>query len=156
MALPIIDICRYLVPFLEIGMIGFRLVNVNPTLLKLIILSWFILAEKYNISKNVMLKNSKCVVNIHCYAPRRMYTHNAHLCFEWYIPSKSPILRELLNGGSGNMNGGFSCIFERLKVWICKIMAYEGWFIINWCMNGFMNGVECLNVFYALGLRLRA
>ena len=26
-----------------------------------------------------------------------MYTHNAHPCSEWYIPSKSPILRELLN-----------------------------------------------------------
>ena len=30
----------------------------------------------------------------------------------------------------------FSCIFGRLKVWICKIMAYEGWSIIHWCMNG--------------------
>ena len=73
------------------------LINVNPTLLKLIILSWFILLEKYdNISENVMLKNSKCVINICGYAPRRMYTQNAHPCFEWYIPSKSPILRELL------------------------------------------------------------
>ena len=86
-----------------------------------------------------MLKNSKCVINICCYAPRRMYTHNAHVahpCFEWYIPSKSPILRELLNVESGNICGGFSCIFGRLKVWICKIMAYKGWAIINWCMNG--------------------
>ena len=93
--------------------------------------------EKYdNISENVMLKNSKCVINICCYAPRHMYTHNAHPCFEWYIPSKSPILRELLNVESGNINSGFSCIFGRLKVWMCKIMAYEGWSIINWCMNG--------------------
>ena len=100
------------------------LINVNPTLLKLIILSWFILLEKYdNISENVMLKNSKCVINICCYAPRRMYTQNAHPCFEWYIPSKSPILRELLNVESGNINGGFSSIFGRLKVWICKIMV---------------------------------
>ena len=37
---------------------------------------------------------------------------------------------------SGNTNGGFSCIFGRLKVWICKIIAYEGWSIINWCMKG--------------------
>ena len=86
------------------------------TLLKLIILSWFIIVEKYNISENVMLKYSKCVVNICCCAPRRMNTHNAHPCFEWYIPSKSPILRELLNMKSGNINGGFSCIFGRLKV----------------------------------------
>ena len=43
-----------------------------------------------------------------------MYTHNAHPCFEWYIPSKSPILRELLNVESGNMNGGFSSVFGRL------------------------------------------
>ena len=93
--------------------------------------------EKYDgILENVMLKNSKCVINICCYAPRRMYTHNAHPCFEWYIPGKSPILRELLNVQSGNINGGFSCIFGRLKVWICKIMGYEGWSIINWCMNG--------------------
>ena len=56
-----------------------------------------------------------------------MYTHNTHPCFEWYIPSKSPILRELLNVESGNIIGGFSCIFGRLKVSICKIMAYEGW-----------------------------
>ena len=83
-----------------------------------------------------MLKNSKCVINICCYAPRHMYTHNAHPCFEWYIPSKSPFLREFLNVESGNINGGFSCIFGRFKVWICKIMAYEGWSIINWCMNG--------------------
>ena len=34
------------------------------------------------------------------------------------------------------INGGFSSIFGRLKVWICKIMAYEEWSIINWCMNG--------------------
>ena len=54
MALPIINICRYLVPFLEIGMI---IINVIPTFLKLIILSRFILLEKYdNISENVMLK----------------------------------------------------------------------------------------------------
>ena len=93
------------------------LINVNPTLLKLIILSWFILLEKYdNISENVMLKNSKCVINICCNAPRRMYTQSAHPCFEWYIPSKSPILRELLNVESGNINGGFSSIFGRLKV----------------------------------------
>ena len=83
-----------------------------------------------------MLKNSRCVINICCYAPRRMYTHQAHPCFEWYIPSKSPILRELLNVESGNINGGFSSIFGRLKVWICKIIAYEGWSIIKWCMNG--------------------
>ena len=83
-----------------------------------------------------MLKNSKCVINICCYTPRRMYTHNAHPCFEWYIPSKSWILRELLNVKSSNIDGGFSCIFGRLKVWICKIMAYEGWSIIKWCMNG--------------------
>ena len=38
--------------------------------------------------------------------------------------------------GKWQYNGGFSCIFGRLKVWICKIMAYEGWSIINWCMNG--------------------
>ena len=134
MALPIINVCRYLVPFSEIGMIVFN--NVNPTLLKLIILSWFILLEKYNnISENVprpdaaqaltssrievevMLKNSKCVIDICCYAPRRMYTHNAHPCFEWCIPSKSPNLRELLNAESGNINGVFfSSIFGRLKV----------------------------------------
>ena len=100
-------------------------------------MSRFILLEKYdNISENFMLKNSKCVINICRYAPRRMYTHNTHPCFEWYIPSKSPILRELLNVESGNIYGGFSCIFGRLKVWICKIMAYKGWAIINWCMNG--------------------
>ena len=89
---------------------------INPTLLKLIILSWFIVVEKYNISENVMLKNSKYIVSICCYAPRRMYTHNAHPCFEWYIPSKLLILRELLNVGSGNINSGFLCIFGRLKV----------------------------------------
>ena len=50
-----------------------------------------------------MLNNSKCVVNICCYAPRRMYTHNAHPCFEWYIPSKSPILQDLLNVESENI-----------------------------------------------------
>ena len=93
------------------------MINVNPTFLKLIILSRFILLEKYdNISENVMMKNSKCVITSCCYAPRRMYTHNAHPCFEWYIPSKLPILRELLNVESGNINGGFSCIFGRLKV----------------------------------------
>ena len=84
------------------------LINVNPNLLKLITLSRFILLEKYdNISDKVMLKNSKCVINICCYAPRRMYTHNAHPCFEWYIPSKTPILRELLNVESGNINSVF-------------------------------------------------
>ena len=41
-----------------------------------------------------------------------MYTHNAHPCFEWYIPSKSPILQELLIVESGNINGGFSSILE--------------------------------------------
>ena len=139
MALPIINICRYLVPFLEIGMIV--LINVNPTFLKLIILSRLILLEKYdNISENVMLKNSKCVINICCYAPRRMYTHNAHPCFEWYIPSKSPILRELLNVESSTVNGGFSCIFGRLKVWICKIMAYEDGPSQTDVWTGFMNG----------------
>ena len=111
MALPIINICRYLVPFLEIGMIVFN--YVNPTLLKLIIESLFILLEQCdNISENVMLKNSKCVINICRYAPRRMYTHNAHPCFEWYIPSKSLILRELLSVESGNINSGFSSILE--------------------------------------------
>ena len=73
--------------------------------------------EKYdNISENVMLKNSKCVVNI-CVMRPDVYVHvqRAHPCFEWYIPSKSPILRELLNVESGNINGGFSCIFRRLK-----------------------------------------
>ena len=40
-----------------------------------------------------------------------MYTHNAHPCFEWYIPSKSAILRELLNVESGNINGGFFSVF---------------------------------------------
>ena len=113
------------------------LITVNPTFLKLIILNRFILLEKYdNISENVTLKNSKYVINICCYAPRHMYTHNAHPCFEWYIPSKSPIFTGTLNVESGNINGGFLCIFGRLKVWICKIMAYEGWSIINWCMNG--------------------
>ena len=48
---------------------------------------------------------------------RRMHTHNAHPCFEWYIPSKSPpILQEFANVESGNINGGFSCIFGRFKV----------------------------------------
>ena len=84
--------------------------------LTLIILSRFILLENYNnISENVMLKNSKCVMNICCYAPRLMYTHNAHPCFEWYIPSKSPILRELLNVESGNRNGGFFVYFWKIK-----------------------------------------
>ena len=82
----------------------------------MIILSWFILLEKYdNISENVMLKNLKCVINICCCAPRRMYTHNAHPCFEWYIPSKSPILQELLNVESGNINGGFRVFLEELR-----------------------------------------
>ena len=127
-------IYRYLVPFLEIGRIVFN--KCYPTLLKLIILSWFILLEKYdNISENFMLKNLKCVVNICWYAPRHtcMYMHNAHPCFKWYIPSKSPILQELLNVESGNINGCFLCIFGRLKVWICKIMTYERWSII---LNG--------------------
>ena len=93
-------------------------------------MSWSIFVEKYNISENVMLKNSKWVVNICCYEPRRMYTHNAHPCFEWCIPSKSPILRELLNVESDNINGGFSCIFGRIKVWICTIMA-GGWRIVH-------------------------
>ena len=44
-----------------------------------------------------------------------MYTHNAHPCFEWYIPSKSPILRELLNVESGNINGGFRVFLEDLR-----------------------------------------
>ena len=44
-----------------------------------------------------------------------MYTHNAHPCFEWYIPSNSPILRELLNVESGNINGGFSYTFLKIK-----------------------------------------
>ena len=41
-----------------------------------------------------------------------MYTHNAHPCFEWYIPSKSPILRELLDVESGNVNGGFKYFWK--------------------------------------------
>ena len=83
----------------------------------------YFIGENDNISENVMLKNSKCVINICCYAPKRMYTHNAHpfyytlyLCFEWYISSKSPILRELLNVESVNINGGFSSFFGRLKI----------------------------------------
>ena len=40
-----------------------------------------------------------------------MYTRNAHP-----IPSKSPILRELLNVESGNTNGGFFCLFWKIKV----------------------------------------
>ena len=44
-----------------------------------------------------------------------MYTHNAHPCFEWYIPSKSPILQELLNVESGNINGGFRVFLEELR-----------------------------------------
>ena len=111
------------------------LINVNPTFLKLIILSWFIVLEKYdNISENVMLKKFE-VHHKYLLLCVQAYVHDAHPCFEWYTPSKSPILRELLNVESGNINGGFSCIFGRLKVWICKIMAYEGWSIMNWCMN---------------------
>ena len=63
-----------------------------------------------------MLKH-KCL-SIECsmyYAPRRMYTHNAHPCFDWYIPNKSPILRELLNVESGNINGGFFMYFWKIK-----------------------------------------
>ena len=89
------------------------MIVLNPTLLKLMILSWSILLEKYdNISENGMLKIFKCVMNICCYAPRRMYTHNAHPCFEWCIPSKSPILRELLYVESDNINGGFRVFLE--------------------------------------------
>ena len=36
----------------------------------------------------------------------------------------------------GNVNGGFLCKFGKLKVRICKIMAYEGCSIVNWCTNG--------------------
>ena len=86
-----------------------------------------------------MLKNLKCVVNICCYVPRCMYTHNTQPCFECYIPSKSPILQELLDvesaGGKWQYKWWFFVYFWKIKVWICKIMAYEGWSIINWCMN---------------------
>ena len=50
----------------------------------------------------------------------------------------------------------FSCIFGRLKVWICKIMAYEEWSIINDVWTGFMNEIEGMNIIYTLGLRPRA
>ena len=34
-------------------------------------------------------------------------------------------------------NGSFCVYFWKiLKVWICKIIMYEGWSIIQWCMNG--------------------
>ena len=99
---------RYLLIFGTIyrNRYDFFLINVNPILLKLIILSWCILTEKYNISANVKLKNSKCVclqfvvmcpgvctrTTIVCVV-RMSYTHNAHPCFGWYIPSKSSISR---------------------------------------------------------------
>ena len=90
--------------------------NVNPTLLKLIILSWFVLVEKYNISENLfMLNNSKCVVNICYYAPRRMYTHNSHPCFEWYIPSKSPIFTGNFKCGKWKYKWWFFVYFWKIK-----------------------------------------
>ena len=46
---------------------------------------------------------------------RRMYTHNAHPCFEWYIPNKSPILQEFANVESGNINGGFFLYFWKIQ-----------------------------------------
>ena len=104
-ALPIINICRYLVPFLEIGMIV--LINVNPTFLKLIILSRFILMEKYdNISEKVMLKNSKCVINICCYAPRR-YVHAQRTPLFWMVHSKQV----------ADFTGTFKCGKWQYKWW---------------------------------------
>ena len=83
-----------------------------------------------------MLKNLKCVVNICCYAPRRMYTHNAHPCFEWYIPSKLPILRKIFCG-KWQYKWWFFMYFWKIKgMNLQNNSVYEGWSIINWCMKG--------------------
>ena len=84
-----------------------------------------------------------------------MYTHNAHPCFEWYISGKSPILRELLNVESVNINGGFSrfFFFGRLKIhrhgwsknlWFCISCIFTTpWKYINISFK-IIEPLECL------------
>ena len=48
--------------------------------------------------------------------PGWVYTHNAHPCFEWYTPSRSPILRELLKTcGKWQYKWWFFVYFWKIK-----------------------------------------
>ena len=98
MALPIINICWYLIPFY------------------MIVFNKFLPSETWSFWVGLFLWRNMIIFHkMLCwkfevrqkYLSRRMYTHNAHPCFKWNIPSKSPILWELLNVKSGNIIGFF-------------------------------------------------
>ena len=83
-----------------------------------------------------MLKNSKCVINICCYAPKA-YVHAQRTPLFSMVQSKQVAnFTRTFECGKLQYKWWFFVYLGRLKVWICKIMAYEGWSIIHWCMNG--------------------
>ena len=101
-------------------------------------MSWFILLEKYGyISENVMLKNSKCVINICCYAPRRQYNAQ-HAPMFWMVHSKQV----------ADFTGTFKCGKWQYKRWFFEYF----WKIKG--MNLQNNGVQRMvhhKLMYELG-----
>ena len=90
------------------------MIVLNPTLLKLMILSWFILLEKYdNVSENGMLKIFKCVMNILLLCAHA-YVHAQRAPLFWMVHSKqvADFTGTFNNVESGNINGGFRVFLE--------------------------------------------